>query len=150
MKLNTAPLKDIEYGMPVLADGTYFAKIDDSKVQIKANKSNTGNNLVVPVTIISKEMFTFDGKPLENRGQIKLTMYVSLVPTTDYNPDGRLKELAVACHVPEDKQDFEVADVRGFVKVKVVYNKPQGQFGDSNSIARFLPIKDSDNFNPDA
>lgn len=150
MKLNTAPLQEIDYGMPVLADGTYFAKIDDSKVQIKPNKSGTGQNLVIPITIVSKELFTFDGKPLENRGQVKLTQYVSLVPKENYNPDQRLKEVAVACKVPEDKQDFEVSDVRGFIKVKVVYNKPQGQFGDGNSIARFLPIKDSDNFNPDA
>ena len=148
MKLNTAPLQEIEYGMPVLAEGTYFGKIDNSKVALKPQKGGAGNNLIVPVTIISTDLLTFDGKPVENRGQIKLTQYVSLVKTENYNPDQRLKEIAVACLVPAEKEDFEISDIRGYIKVKVAYNKPQGQFGDSNSIARFLPIKDSDNFNP--
>ena len=148
MKLNTAPLQEIEYGMPVIAAGTYFGKIDETKIELKNNKAGTGQNLLIPVTIITKDLLTFDGRPIENKGQIKLTQYVSLVPTTNYNPDQRLKEIAVACKVPEDKQDFELTDIRGFVKVKIGYHKPEGQYGDSNSIDRFLPIKDSDNFNP--
>lgn len=147
MKLNTAPLSEIEIGVPVIAPGTYFAKIKEDKVEMKPNKDKSGNVLHIPVSIVNDVILSQkDGKELANRGQFVLTHYISMVEKNGYHPDQKLKELAVACKVPEDKQDFETSDIAGYVKVKVGYKAAEGQYQEGNFIDRVLPIKDEDNF----
>ena len=148
MKLNTAPLSSIEYGIPTIADGVYFVRMITEKVGLKPNKAGTGNNVVVAVKVVDPVVMTREGKPVENRGQFEYSRYISLVSTAEYTPDKMLKELAIALAVPADKEDFELADIQGYCKAKIVYKKAEGQYPDGNEIKGFYPIKDSDNFTP--
>lgn len=150
MILNQKKLQDIQLGVPVLPTGVYFAKIIKGDVALKPQKNGQGQNLVVPVQILNDNLLTHDGKNIVNRGQIKLRSYISLVEKNGYDPDQKLKELAVACKVPADKTDFELEDIGGFVKVSLTYNAATGQFQESNSVDRFHPIKDDEVFNPPA
>lgn len=145
MKLNTKPLKDIEIGMPVIAAGTYFARIEQPR-EVKPNKKGTGNNLLLKCRILDPEIVTFDGKKLENKGQLLLTAYISLEQTADYDPNQRIKELALASGLPEDGEDFGTEDIAEYVKVKVGFRAADAKYKESNSIDRFYAVKPEDNF----
>jgi hypothetical protein len=147
MILNTKKLKDIDLGFPVVADAVYFASI--TKAEVKENKSRTGNNLFLQFKILNPLVQSHDGRDIVNRGQVVLSRYISLVGTDDYDPDKNLKELAVAIGVPEG-EDLNLEDLLGKkLKLKVAYRPAEGQYGESNDVKRFLPIKPEDNV-PDA
>lgn len=147
MKLNTKPLKDIEFGFPVLSSGTYYAKTTSRAV--KPNKAGTGNNLVLEFQILDPEVIKHDGTKTENKGQIKLTSYIGLVATDKYDPNSRIKELAVASGRDKDSEDdFDVDDIAEFMKLKISYKAAEGQYGEGNSIDGYKPITDADQFVP--
>lgn len=149
MKLNTKPLKDIEIGFPVVADGTYFAKV--LKKDVVPNKAGTGNNLLIQVQILDDKLIKRDGTQIENRGQLKLTRYIGLVPSDSYDPNTMIKELAIASGKDKDSEDdFDTDDIAEFLKVKLTYKAPEGQYQEGNDVSRFYPIKDTDNFTPPA
>lgn len=149
MKLNTKPLKDIEFGFPVLAAGTYFARVIGRAV--KPNKASTGNNLVLEFQILDDTIVKHDGTKIENKGQIKLTSYIGLVATDKYDPNTRIKELAVASGRDKDSEDdFDVDDIAEYMKIKVSYKAAEGQYGEGNSIDGYKPITDADQFSPPA
>lgn len=143
MILNTKKLKDIEIGIPVIADAIYFAIV--SKAEIKENKLRTGNNLVLQFKVLNPIVQSHDGRDITNQGQVVLSRYISLVETADYDPNKNLKELAVAIGVPEG-EDLNLEDLQGKkLKVKVAYRPAEGGFNESNDVKRFLPIKAEDN-----
>ena len=143
-KLNTKALKEIELGIPVIASAVYFASI--SKAELKPNKSNTGNNLYLLFKIADPIVTKHDGTEVINRGQVVVSRYISLVPTDDYDPNIALKELAVAIGVPEG-EDLNLEDLKDKkLKLKIAYREAQGQYGESNDVKRFLPLKPEDNF----
>lgn len=139
MKLNTKPLKDIEFGFPVLAAGTYIGKCVGKEV--KPNKAGTGNNLVLEFKICDSELIKHDGTKIENKGNIQLTSYIGLVPTDKYDPNSRIKELAVASGRDKDSEDdFDVADIAEYMLLKVSYKKAEGQYQEGNSIDGYKPV----------
>jgi len=150
MKLNTKPLSEIEIGIPVLVAGTYHAKVH--KKEIKANKAGDGNNLMIMVKILDNPVMTHGGKETENKGQCVCTRHISLKPTPDYDPDQKVKELAVAFkHPPE--QDFGLEDItEDVIMVKlsvrdVRKDEATGrEYPISNEIDRFTPVSDDDTF----
>lgn len=146
MKLNTKPLTEIEYGMPVLSGNVVvFAEV--VKAEVKPNKDRTNNNLEVTFKVIDDEVLLSDGSMAKNRGNIVWKYYIALKPATDrYDPDEKLKELAVALGVPEEKEDFTLEDIKGYTKIKVKLEPASGQFPERNSISRLIPIKPEDNF----
>lgn len=147
MILNTKKLKEVEIGIPVIADAIYFALV--SNAEIKENKLRTGNNLVLKLKVLNPIVQSHDGRDITNRGQVVLTRYISLVETEDYDPNKNLKELAIAVGVPEG-EDLNLEDLQGKkLKLKVAYRPADGQYGESNDVKRFLPIKPEDNV-PDA
>lgn len=152
MKLNTKSLSDVEIGVPVLAPGVYHASLN--KVEVKANKSGDGNNLVVMIKILDTPVVTNAGKEIENRGQCVCTRYISLKPTPNYDPDQNLKELAVAIKNPPEN-DLNVEDLQGkLVMVKLSVRDAQKdeatgkEYPVSNNIDRFSPVGESDTFTP--
>jgi hypothetical protein len=125
MKLNVKQLKDVETGIPVLATGTYLARIS---VTVEDNKAKTGQNLVVKHKILDPEVVKGDdGKVLENHGQCMVTRWISLVPTDKYDPDRAIKELGLACGIDVDNDDVTTEALEGsVVKVKVRYEEAEG------------------------
>ncbi len=154
MKLNTKSLKDVEVGFPLLADGTYFCKV--LKKGIEPNAAKTGNNLVLQVQILDDSLVTHEGNKIENRGQVKLTRYIGLVPTDKYDPDTAIKELALAAGRPKDDEaDFSIEDIADFMKVKLSHRKAgldrTGVNREaSTDVGRFSLITPDDNFTPPA
>lgn len=147
MKLNRAPLKDVKLGQPMIQEMDYFASITGT---LKDNKAGTGKNLVIQSVIVNEELVEREsGERFANKRGYKLTTNMSLVPTDNYDPDKRLKELAVAIGLPEyeDIEDTHLAKPV-YVKVKVAYIPPKGKYGEKMDVSRFLVIKDSDKFNP--
>ncbi len=152
MKLNTKPLAGIEIGIPVLAAGVYHARID--KVEVKQNKSGDGNNLYIMVKILDSAVVSHSGKEIENKGQCVCSRYISLKPTPDYDPDQRLKELAVAIRHPED-QDLEVEHLKDkLVMVKLSVRDARKdevtgrEYPQSNELDRVSPVPEGDTFTP--
>ena len=152
MKRNTKPLSEIEIGVPVLAAGVYHAKL--SKVEIKANKAGDGNNLVVMIKVLDTPVMTHAGKELDNKGQCVNTRHISLKPTPDYDPDQKLKELAVAIRHPSD-QDLELEHLKDkLVMVKLSIREARKdestgkEYPISNEIDRFSPVSEDDTFTP--
>lgn len=154
MKLNTKSLKDIEIGFPTFAPGTYFVK--RLSAQVEPNKHGTGNNLVIEVKLLDDKLITAKGEQLENKGNFKLTTWIGLVATDKYDPDTRIKELALAAGRDEKSEDdFGIEDIAEYMKVTLgVQSAGKDKSGvdrpESNSIKRFLPIKAEDNFTPPA
>jgi hypothetical protein len=146
MKLNTKSLKDVEIGVPVIADGVYFAK--RMKVEVKPNKAGTGNNLVVQLKLLNETLMSRAGEPLTNRGQFVFTTWIGLVASENYDPNQRIKELALASGKGKDDEDFSVDDIAEFFKVKIGYQEASGQYQASNTVARFYAIKPEDKFTP--
>ena len=147
MKLNTQPLSDVKIGQPIIADGTYFAKLS---VAVTPNKAGTGNNLVVKAKIIDDTLTRRDtNEQFKNKG-ITLTRWVSLVPSDNYNPDEAVKILALACgHEGDEVDEADIHDK--FVKVNVGYSPATEKFNrDSNDIKKFVKITEADQFNPPA
>lgn len=156
MKLNTKSLVDVVLGIPSIAEGLYHAIM--AKVEVKPNKKGDGNNLVVQYKILDNPVSLFaDGKAIENKGQLVCTRHYSLLPTTDYDPDTAMKELAVAIGHPAD-QDLELAHLqafsarRGIVMVKVEH-KPEDKdektgktYPAGNDIRRVSPVPPEDQF----
>ncbi len=153
MKLNKKALAEVEIGFPVIAAGVYHARLD--KPEIKDNKQKDGQNLVLKLTILDNPiMLHKDGKEIENKGRVKLSRYVSMKPTDDYDPDERMKELAIAIkHPPEN--DLLLEDLENkMVMVKVSYRperakKPEeggGTYPESNEIDRISPVPPEDPF----
>ena len=152
MKLNTKPLSEIEIGVPVLSAGVYHAKI--SKVEIKQNKAGDGNNLMIMVKILDTPVMTHAGKEIENKGQCVNTRHISLKPTDNYDPDQRMKELAVAIGHPAD-QDLEVEHLKDkliMVKLSVREARKDETSGKeypiSNEVDRYSPVSEEDTFTP--
>ena len=154
MKLNQKSLADVEIGFPVIQPGVYHARIN--KPEIKDNKQKDGNNLVISFTILDNPLLlNKDGKQIENKGRLKLTRYISLKPTPDYDPDERIKELQVAIKFSPE-QDVNVDDLTDkIVMVKVEYrperdnpDKPGSKYPESNEIGRITPVPEDDMFTP--
>ena len=151
MKLNRQALKDVEIGIPVIADGVYHARID--KVEVKPNKKGDGNNLVIMFRILDNPVTLHkDGKEVENKGQVVNTRYFSLVPSDNYDPDKNMKELAVAIKLPEGK-DLELEDLKDKVVMVKVEHKPEEKdeasgktYPEGNDIRRITPLREDDNF----
>lgn len=152
MKLNVKALKDVEIGIPVIAEGVYHARLD--KVEVKPNKAGDGNNLVIMVKILDTPVHLhLDGKEITNNGQVVNTRHISLKPTDDYDPDKTLKELSVAIKLAPEA-DLNVEDLAGkIVMVKLGYRpetedkvNPSKKYQAQNVIERFTPIKDDDTF----
>ena len=147
MKLNSTNLSEIKLGQPVLAEGVYFAKLS---VAVSPNKAKTGNNLVVTAKLLDETVVRReDGEEIENKG-IKITRYISLVPTDNYNPDESLKQLALAVGM-EDPSEVNTEDIDGkCTKVMLAYSPANDRFGESNDLKRFLKIVPEDGFNEPA
>lgn len=151
MKLNQKALADVEIGFPVISEGVYHARLD--KPEIKDNKLKDGKNLLLKMTILDNPVTLHkDGKEIENKGRIKLTRYVSLKPTPDYDPDERLKEIAVAIKHPVEA-DLNEEDIEGkLCMVKLSYRPERekedktGKYPESNEIDRITPIPEGDTF----
>lgn len=141
MQLNTTPLSQIELRSPVLADGSYHAKI--VKKEVRPNTAKTGNNLFLEFQVVDPILTKLDGSQVENSGNATYTRFVSLVPTAKYDPNKALKELALALKLPADKENFELEDIQGYVIVKMKYRPAEGQYQESNDIAGFLPVEDT-------
>jgi hypothetical protein len=148
MKLNTKSLAAVEIGIPVIAKGVYFARI--VKTELKPNKSNTGNNLVIQCQLLEPTLFrNADATEFKNNG-MKLTRNLSLVPTANYDPDKNLKELSVAIGNPSEK-DLNMEDLLNKTcKIRVTVREKRqdpatGQeYPESNDIGGFSPIKDDE------
>jgi hypothetical protein len=140
MKLNTKSLADVTLGTPLLTEGTYFGKV--LKADVKQNSKKTGNNLAVEVQVLDQEVVERDsGKVLQNTGGFRLFRYISLVPTETYDPNRNLKELAVACGLPEDLEDLDSNDLLEKVCKVVIKKKPaDGQYAEGNDISGFKPV----------
>lgn len=136
MPLNTKPLKDVTIGQPVVCEGDYHARLD---VVVKDNKSKSGKNLVVQCTILEDEVLDYHTEePIKTKTGIKLTRYISLVPTENYDPDEQLKRLALAVSAPED-EDLEVEHLQGqVVRIAVVYKPAEGEYQEGNDIKAFM------------
>ena len=152
MKLNQKALADVEIGFPVIAPGVYHARFN--KPEVKPNKLKDGNNLVLNCTILDNPLSLHkDGKQIENKGRVKLSRYVSLKPTDDYDPDERLKEIAVAIKLPAEA-DLNLEDLENkVVMVKVGYrperedkDQPGKKYPESNEIERITPVPEDDHF----
>lgn len=151
MKLNVKSLKDVEIGIPVVTAGVYHARFD--KVEVKPNKAGTGNNFVTMVKLLDPTIVLHkDGSEVSNKGQFVLTRHIGLVPSADYDPDQKIKEIAVAIKHPEE-QDLNVEDVSNklcMVKVGVRLERKDEKTGQtypvSNEIERYTPIKEDDTF----
>ena len=141
MQLNTTPLSQIELRSPVLADGSYQAKI--VKKEVRPNTAKTGNNLFLEFQVVDPILTKHDGSQVENSGNATYTRFASLVPTAKYDPNKALKELALALKLPADKENFEFEDIQGYVIVKMKYRPAEGQYQESNDIAGFLPVEDT-------
>ena len=134
MKLNTTNLADVELGQPVFAEGTYHALIKNAEV--KPNKQNTGNNLVLEYALTEPILLGKDGKEHQNKGKYALTLYVSLVPKDNYDPNQRLKELSLAIGNAES-DDLELDQLKGKpVMVKLGIKAAEGQYREGNEIQR--------------
>lgn len=147
MKLNRTALSEVELGQPIINEGTYFARLS---VTTKENNAKTGMNLVVTAKLHDDTLTKrADSSEFQNRG-IKLTRYISLVPTDNYNPDESIKQLALA--VGHDGDDVDTADIEGRdCKVVIGYAPANDKFKrDSNPIDRFVKITEADDFNPPA
>ena len=145
MKLNRAPLNEVKLGKPMIQEMDYFASITGD---LKDNKAGTGKNLVVTANIVNEELSEREsGEKFANKRGYKITTNVSLVPTDNYDPDQRLKELAVAIKLPET-EDFDDKHLKDpiYVKVKVIYTPPKQKYKEKMEVARFYPIQDSDKF----
>lgn len=139
MKLNTRALSEVESGFPIIADGTYNAKIH--KVEVKPNKAGTGNNLKLLLQITDQTVVNYEGKEMQNRNNIFVTRYISLVPTDDYDPDRNLKELATAIGLPADEDLTTEALAGKELRVKVAYKAPEGQYPAGNDIRSFYALR---------
>jgi len=153
MKLNVKSLADVEIGFPVIAEGTYHAKIVSAEV--KPNKTGDGNNLVVQFLVLDTEVLTHGkGLPIANKGQLKLTRYFSLKPTADYDPDTAVKELQVAIRKPaeEDLSSEELPNKIVMIKVahKPAEKDPRTgkEYPEGNDIKRVTPVPEDDGFQP--
>jgi hypothetical protein len=154
MILNTKPLADIELGFPIVNNGVYFLKIRKDKIEIKPNKKGDGKNLVIPVQVLNDELEVWKEKTETferqgNNGKSMFSVYISLTEKENYDPNEKIKELALASGHPEDK-DFSIADISEYVKAKVKFQPAKGDFGAGNQVDRFYKIEDSDNFVPPA
>jgi len=153
VKLNVKSLKDVEIGIPIIAEGVYHARID--KVGLKENNKGDGNNLVIMYRILDNSVYGYkDGKEIVNRGQVCVTRNYSMVPTPDYDPDKAMKELAVAVkHPPED--DLEDSHLLNkIVMIKVEHKEEQKDtktgktYPEGNDVRRVTPLPDDDTFTP--
>lgn len=161
MKLNTKALAQVELGIPVIVEGVYHARIEEPRrddkgnTWIKPNKQGTGNNLVVMYRILDPLLVSHkDGKEIENKGQICLSRYYSLVPneTSGYDPDKSMKELAVAIKNPPEN-DLNVEDLGNkivMVKIGVKEEEKDEKTGKTypmgNEVNRATPVPDDDTF----
>lgn len=145
MKLNQKSLGDVQVGQPVIAEGTYFAKLS---TEIKENSKKTGDNLFVTAKILDETLRKYgDNEEFQNRG-IKITRCVSLAPTEKYDPDEAVKRLAMA--VGHEGEDVERSDIEGkYCKVFIVFKPGTDAYpNDGNDISRFVKITEADGFNP--
>ena len=153
MKLNTKILKDVEIGLPIIAEGVYHAKI--TKVEIKPNKAGDGNNLAIQFKVLDNPVLLHkDGAEIENKGQVVMIRNFSLVPTPNYDPDRSMKELAVAIRLPDD-EDLNDSDLLDKVVMIKVAHKPEEKdektgktYPEGNDVKRVSPVPEDDTFTP--
>ena len=139
MKLNTKPLKNIPLGIPVVSDGVYYAITD---VEVKRNKADTGDNLIVRYKLIDEKItLRSTGELIDNTGNAVITRYIAFPKDeSDVEAEERfnrqVKELGVACGIAEDA-DVAIEDINGkIVKVKVGFEAGDGGYPDKN-VAKF-------------
>lgn len=142
MKLNTKSLAGVEYGFVTLSTGSYVARI--KSIEVKPNKEKTGNNCVVVHTIVNPTVQDSKGKTVSNNGSISATKWIGMQPGDNYDPDRMIKELAVACGVPED-YDGEVTSemlVNKIVLVKIQFREAKDGFPETHDVRGWLPPTD--------
>lgn len=157
MKLNVKSLKEVEIGIPVIANGIYHARIEDPKVE--PNKRGDGNNLVLKFRVLDNPVVIHkEGKELVNNGQVVIVRYIGLTPSEKRDPDKDMKELAVAIKNPPEA-DLNVDDLKDkIVMIKVEHkpatvadpnaNPPTKAYPEGNEIRRITPLKEDDTFTP--
>lgn len=153
MKLNTKPLQDIEIGMMVLEDKqTLFARI--GKAVVKPAKDKPGNTLHVPLLVVDNEVMKRGhgenaAEMVPNPGNLNFTFYVGMTPSDNYDPNKKLKEIAIAIK-KEDTENLDLDDiVEGtYIKIVTKFEPKKGQYPDRNSVVGLRPITDEDNFDP--
>ena len=144
MKLNTAALSNVTLGTPVLAAGKYFARI--TKVEEKPTRDNSGTYINITCQLHGQEL------PLHSGGMVKNNNFnvfrgISTKVTENYDPNRMWKELAVAVgHEGDELEDSHL--IGKDVAINLTYKAAEGSFKEGNEIARFLPIKPEDQFNP--
>lgn len=145
MKLNTKSLTEVEIGFLVVTPGIYHARIEKSEV--KANKAGTGHNLYLMFKVLDPEVtLNKDGSIVKNKGNIIASRYIALTPADNYDPDQKIKELALA--IGHDMtQDFQESDaLNKIVNIKLSYKAAEGQYQEGNDVDRITAIKPDDTF----
>lgn len=153
MKLNTEALSNVKLGNPLLAAGTYYARV--IKTELSPNKAGTGNNLNLQFKLHGDSLPLYEGGEYKNPGMVMFGT-IGLVPSEKYNPNKNLKELAVAATGNKDfdgditaNDDGSVSPFHGAdIKIRVKYVPANGQYGEKNEVQGYLPILAADQFNP--
>jgi hypothetical protein len=145
MKLNTQSLAEVTLGTPIIAAGTYYARIKSAEV--KPNKSGDGNNLDLVLALHGDTVDLHVGGSVPNHGFV-LFRTISLKATEKYNPNKNLKELGIAIGNEPDA-DLELEMLAGKdLKAVVKYQAAEGNYGEKNDVSGFRPIKDDEGFTP--
>lgn len=131
MALNTKTLKDVETSQPVIEDGIYHARLS---CVLKENNAKTGNNLVLTHEIIDPANRKDTGEPVGR--SIKITQYISLVPTEKYDPDENLRRIAEAVG-HNLNEPLELEHIEGMVCRVVIGSESDEKYGEQNRIKKW-------------
>lgn len=156
MKLNTTSLAAVEAGYPILAEQMVIAKF--TRAEVKPNKAQTGNNLVLECQIQDLELIRLDGSTYDNTNKLKYRSFVSLTPTesrTEEMINRDLKRLQLAIGMPEDAEDIGTDDLLSHVvQAKLSYSAPRpkddsnpsaGMWPEGNNVENFQPLPEDYN-----
>lgn len=154
MKLNTKSLADVQLGTPLLAETTYFVRIRPQGTKVEPNQKKTGQVLVLVLQILDDEVTNYETNETVSNATKQFTLWhrISLTETFDekgelkYDPNVRLKELAIACGLPAD-EDLDLSDILGrSLKVQLKHEPAKDGYSAKNVVSRLLPITDADDF----
>lgn len=146
MQLNTTALSTIpKSDFPVFAEGIYYTKIKDAKVE--PTKSG-GNMLKLQLVPAGEELPLHNGGMIKNTGSVIFAQF-SLTATDKYDPNKRVAELSRAIKNPGD--NLELAQLIGqWVKVKLAYKPAKDGYEEGNEVKKYMAIEEADGFNPPA
>lgn len=146
MNITTKDYDDIK---EILLEKGQYAFVELS-CEVKQNKDNTGNNLIVEAKFIGNPPLTTTAGGEVNYDGKTIRQYVSLVRKDNYDPDIQVKRIAQACNYSGHGR-IQLSDIDGkFCKIKIGINPATDKYAESNSIAGYFPIKEEDNFVPPA